>query len=79
MEYSAFQSMFDASADAGARNYWKSHFFSELSDDGIDTLCDRAASMPSKESVIGMLSLGGAVAREAEESTPYPHRDAAWV
>lgn len=79
MPYTAFQSMFDASADAGARNYWKAHYLSELSDDGIDTLCERAAAMTSKESVIGMLSLGGAVAREADESTPYPHRNAAWV
>jgi FAD/FMN-containing dehydrogenase len=35
--------------------------------------------MPSKESSIGMLSLGGAIARRPAEATPYPHRGAAWV
>lgn len=77
--YTAFQSMFDASANAGARNYWKGHYLAELAGEGIDTLCEHAERMPSKESVIGMLSLGGAVARQPAESTPYRHRDAAWV
>lgn len=77
--YTAFQSMFDATANAGARNYWKGHYFPDLSGEGIDVLCRHAAQMPSKESVIGMLSLGGATARVAPEDAPYPHRDAAWV
>ena len=77
--YTAFQSMFDASANAGARNYWKGHYLDELTEDGIDVLCEHAARMTSKESVIGMLSLGGAIARRPAESTPYPHRDANWV
>ena len=77
--YTAFQSMFDASANAGARNYWKAHYLAELGDASIDVLCEHAARMTSKESAIGMLSLGGAIARQAAESTPYPHRTAAWV
>lgn len=77
--YTAFQSMFDATANAGARNYWKGHYLGELSGESIDVLCDHAARMASKESVIGMLSLGGAIAREPSDSSPYPHRDAAWV
>lgn len=77
--YTAFQAMFDATANAGARNYWKGHYLSELSGEGIDVLCEHAGRMPSRESVVGMLSLGGEVARRPAESTPYPHRDAAWV
>lgn len=77
--YTAFQSMFDATANAGARNYWKGHYLAELTEESIDVLCKHASGMTSKESVIGMLSLGGAIARESAESTPYPHRDAAWV
>lgn len=77
--YTAFQSMFDASANAGARNYWKAHYLPELTGESIDVLCDYATRMTSPESVIGMLSLGGAVARQPTESTPYPHRNAAWV
>lgn len=77
--YTAFQSMFDASATAGARNYWKGHYLDALSGDAVDVLCDQAARMTSAESVIGMLSLGGAIARRPSEATPYPHRHAAWV
>lgn len=77
--YTAFQAMFDASANAGARNYWKGHYLSELSGEGIDVLCEHAGRMVSKESLVGMLSLGGEVARRPAETTPYPHRDAAWV
>lgn len=77
--YTAFQGMFDASADAGARNYWKGHYLAGLGGDAIDVLCEHAARMTSPESVIGMLSLGGDIARRPVDSSPYPHRDAAWV
>jgi len=77
--YTTFQSMFDASADAGARNYWKAHYLDALTGDAIDVLCEHAQRMTSPESAIGMLSLGGRVAREPAESTAYPHRDAAWA
>lgn len=77
--YTAFQSMFDASANAGARNYWKAHYLSHPPSESIDILCEHALRMTSKESVIGMLSLGGAVSGQPAESTPYPHRGAAWV
>ncbi|WP_254545033.1 FAD-binding oxidoreductase [Halomarina pelagica] len=79
MPYVDFQSMFDAASGPGARNYWKSHYLAELDGEGIAVLCEHAARMTSSESAIGMLSLGGAVAREPDESTAYPHRDAAWV
>lgn len=79
MPYTRFQSMFDKTADHGARNYWKAHYLAELTEQAVDTLCDRAATMTSKESSIGMLSLGGAVSRQPKDETPYPHRDAGWV
>ncbi|XKE46498.1 FAD-binding oxidoreductase [Halomonas organivorans] len=77
--YVDFQSMFDATATAGARNYWKGHYLGALEGDAIDVLCDRARRMPGQESSIGMLSLGGETARRPVASTPYPHRQAAWV
>jgi hypothetical protein len=77
--YVKFQSMFDAAVGPGARNYWKSHYLAELTGDGIDVLCDYASRMTSPESSIGMLSLGGAVARTPVDATAYPHRDATWV
>jgi hypothetical protein len=77
--YTKFQSLFDKASGPGARNYWKSHYLDDFNDGAIDLICDRAARMTSKESAIGMLSLGGEISRRAPKSTPYPHRDAAWV
>lgn len=77
--YVTFQSMFDATASAGARNYWKGHYLDTLEGEAIDVLCDRARRMPGQESSIGMLSLGGETARRPADSTPYPHRQATWV
>lgn len=77
--YAAFQSTFDEANAAGARNYWKSHYFAELTDEAIDVLCEHAPLMTSPETTIGMLALGGAVSRESADSTAYPHRNAAWV
>jgi FAD/FMN-containing dehydrogenase len=77
--YVAFQSMFDAAAETGARNYWKSHYLPALTGEAVDVLCEHAARIPSPESVIGMLSLGGAVSDRPDDATAYPHRDAAWV
>ncbi|MDN3557738.1 FAD-binding oxidoreductase [Halomonas maura] len=77
--YVEFQSMFDATADAGARNYWKGHYLDQLTGEAVDVLCERARRMPGKEASIGMLSLGGEIARQPAASTPYPHRQAAWV
>ena len=36
MPYVAANALFDASLPAGARNYWKSHFLSDLTDAAID-------------------------------------------
>ncbi|MBA1147571.1 FAD-binding oxidoreductase [Ectothiorhodospiraceae bacterium WFHF3C12] len=77
--YTAFQSMLDASAAFGARNYWKAHYLPPMSGSAVDTLCDRAGRMTSRESVVGMMTLGGAIARRRADSTPYSHRDASWV
>ncbi len=77
--YTEFQSMFDKTAAHGARNYWKGHYLDGIPRDAAQVLCDRVLEMPSRDSSIGMLSLGGAIARRPSLVTPYPHRGAAWV
>lgn len=77
--YTQFQSLFDGATGPGERNYWKSHYLADLDGAAIDTLCEYAATLTSPQSAIGMLSLGGEVARYPDDATAYPHRDASWV
>ncbi|MFC6731675.1 BBE domain-containing protein [Haladaptatus sp. GCM10025707] len=71
--------MFDAAGLPGSRNYWKAHYLADLTDEAIAVICDHAATISTPETTIGMLSLGGEIARVPEDETPYPHRDAGWV
>ena len=69
--YAAWQQTFDPLLVPGARNYWKSHNFTELSDGLFDAAIDAARNVPSPHSEIFIASLGGATARPATESTAY--------
>jgi len=76
--YATFQTMFDASAGTGARNYWKTHYLAAMSEEAIAVICDRGADIASPETAIGMMALGREIARQPADSTPYQHRDAEW-
>ncbi|MBZ6496526.1 FAD-binding oxidoreductase [Natrinema longum] len=78
-QYAAFQQSFDPLLTEGVRNYWKSHNFSELSDEAIDTAVEHAADLPSPLSEIFFGQLGGAMARVPSDATAYPHRDAKYA
>ncbi|WP_051693005.1 FAD-binding oxidoreductase [Marinobacterium lacunae] len=77
--FAAFQQAFDPLLTPGARNYWKSHNFTSLSDELIDTLVDYGARLPSAQSEIFVAQLGGAINRIDPAATAYPHRDAEFV
>lgn len=78
-EYSAFQTAFDPLLTPGARNYWKSHDFSELSDGALEVLIDYASKLPSPECEIFVASLGGAMARVPSDRTAYVQRNTRFV
>jgi FAD/FMN-containing dehydrogenase len=78
-KYTAWQQAFDPLLTPGARNYWKSHNFSELSDDAIDCLTSYAGRLPSAESEIFVGLIAGAANRIAAEAMAYAHRDARFV
>jgi FAD/FMN-containing dehydrogenase len=77
--YATFQTMFDGATNAGARNYWKAHYLTEMSSEAIDIMCEYATTIDSLETTIGMMALGREISRRPAESTPYQHRDAEWV
>jgi FAD/FMN-containing dehydrogenase len=77
--YTGWQSAFDPLLTPGARNYWKSHNFTELSDGLIDTVIDYVGRLPSDQTEIFFGRVGGVVNDVAPEATAYPHRDAEYV
>ncbi len=77
--YAGFQQAFDGLNPHGSRNYWKSLNFEGLTDEVIDLAVDAASALPSPMTEIPLAQLGGAISRVPEDSTAYPHRDAAWL
>jgi FAD/FMN-containing dehydrogenase len=73
------QSMFDAGQPAGSYYYWKSHYFSEISDAAIDAIVKRGAAIVSPMAILAIVNLGGAVARVGEQDTAYPNREYPYV
>jgi len=74
-----WQQAFDALLTPGARNYWKSQNFKELSDGAIEAITDAIGWLPSPECEVFIGHLGGAVHRVATDATAYPHRDVLFV
>lgn len=79
MPYAGWQQAFDPLLTPGARNYWKSHNLTQLSDGFFDTLVEYVGRLPSPHCEIFVGHLGGAVNRVAEDATAYPHRSAEYV
>jgi FAD/FMN-containing dehydrogenase len=72
--YTALNGMLDASFPVGARNYWKAHFFPEMTDEAIGAIVDRALACPSPLGSIIIEHFHGAVARVAPTDTAYALR-----
>jgi FAD/FMN-containing dehydrogenase len=72
--FAGWQQGFDPLLTPGARNYWKSHDFLELSDPAIDVVLDAVATLPDPQCEIFIGSLGGAMARVPVAATPFPQR-----
>lgn len=74
-----WQSAFDPLLEPGARNYWKSHDFTELNDGAVDAIIGYASRLPTPECEIFIAHVGGAMSRIAEDATAYPNRDAHFI
>jgi len=77
--YAEWQKAFDPLLTAGARNYWKSHNFTELSDGAIDSIIEYAGKLPSPQCEIFIGHIAGAANRVPSEAMAYAHRDAKFV
>lgn len=78
MPYAAWQQIFDPMLTPGARNYWKSHNFTQLSDGALDVVLRYASDLPTPQCEIFLGLLGGQ-AGAPPQATAYPHRDALYV
>lgn len=79
MPYTAWEQAFDPLLTPGARNYWKSHNLTQLSDDAVDTLIRYAGTLPSPQCEIFLGLLGGKASEPAPDATAYPHRNALYA
>jgi FAD/FMN-containing dehydrogenase len=63
----------------GARNYWKSHNFTELSDDALNFMIEFAGKLRSPQCEIFIGLIAGAANRVPADAMAYGHRDAKFV
>ena len=75
MPYPIINTMLDDAFPRGALNYWKSAFFTELSDGAIQTMIAAFEAAPSIMSALMVESFHGQVCRIAPTATAFPHRE----
>jgi FAD/FMN-containing dehydrogenase len=77
--YVQWQQAFDPLLTPGARNYWKSHNFTELADGALETMVEYAGKLPSPHCEIFVGHLEGAANRVPASATAYGGRSARFV
>ena len=77
--YTQWQKAFDPLLTSGARNYWKSHNFTELCDGALNSMIEFAAKLPSPQCEIFIGLIAGAANRVPADAMAYRHRDAKFV
>ncbi len=77
--YVGWQAAFDPLLTPGARNYWKTHDFTALSDGAISAITDAVSRLPGPECEVFIAHVGGAMARVDPAATAYPFRDAHFI
>ena len=74
-----WQQAFDPLLEPGARNYWKTHDFLEISDDVIDVAIDYIGKIPDPQCEVFFAHLAGAQGRVSDDATAYQGRSANFV
>ena len=76
MPYLAIQSVLDEVEPYGTKLYGKSHFFNELSEELLLILHDQFIDLPTHETKVFALQMGGAVQRVSDEAMAFTGRNA---
>ncbi len=79
MPYINWQQMFDPLLTPGARNYWKSHNFTELKDGAMDSMIEYAGKLPSTQCEIFITYLEGKSNSVAANAMAYSNRDLKYI
>lgn len=72
--YCVMQRQLDANSPKGQRNYWKSAYLRQLSDEVIGMLVQAMENTPADLDQIMIESHGGAISRVAKDATAFEHR-----
>lgn len=78
MPYRQLQSIFDAAAPHGIYRYWKSGYVTELADDLIEVIVERAATKPSPLTAVLLFHMHGAASRVPAGETAFASRRDQW-
>ena len=79
MPFTALQSAFDALYPAGLQWYWKTDFFTEISDAAIDVHVKYGAQLPTGHSTMHLYPIDGAASRVPADVTAFAYRDGGWA
>ncbi|MCJ8312952.1 MAG: FAD-binding oxidoreductase [Saccharospirillaceae bacterium] len=79
MPYIQWQQGFDALLTPGARNYWKSHNFTELKDETLDIMIEYTGKLPSPQCEIFVAHIAGAPNRVPSAAMAYGGRKTQYV
>ena len=78
-DYSDWQRALDAAWLDGFGNHWDGLYLPELTDASARTLLDAVSRVTSPFSDVKLISMGGAVARVADDATAFGHRRARYA
>lgn len=78
MPYTAIQAALDAAAPTGIRRYWKSGYFSELSDELLDIIIRNMSNRISPFTPFLLFHLRGAATRVGVSATAFSQRQDSW-
>jgi FAD/FMN-containing dehydrogenase len=78
LPYTQLQSMLDGAAPFGLPRYWKSGYFSELTDEVIEQIVAHTSRKLTPLSVAVLFHLHGVASRTPPDTTAFAHRQALW-